>query len=130
MEYSYVETNSTVDVIWNGPSEELCKKLVISGHTQKHHMKIYLFYPKMPTNHVSCLVNRFKHAWHTNVGIGKTGVSKALTAIDSVGKTDGIVSEDMDLVPILEHLELDDVAPDIDLIVIKLNKQLPSVVPF
>ena len=75
----------------------------------------------MPTNHVSCLVNRFKKAWFTNVGMGKIGVSKALEAVKSTEKTDGIISEDIELIPILENLGLDDVATDIDLIAIKLK---------
>ena len=127
MEYSYIETDSSVDVIWNGPSEEMCKKLVITGRTEEHHMKIFLFYPKMPTNHVSCLIKRFQLAWKTNVGIGKKGTIKAFEALKSVEKSDGIIFDNNDLIPILEYLELDDVAVDLDLIAIKLKQRQQGI---
>ena len=119
MEFGVSESGNNLDIIWNGPLEKLCRKLTISSFSKKHHMKIYLFYPKMPANHVLSLVNRMKNCWFHKVGRSTDGATKAMNCLNEILSEHGLVTNDGTLIEILEKLELDDVATDLDLIAVK-----------
>ena len=82
-------------------------------------MKIYLFFPKMPANHVLCLVERLRRCWFSTVGRSTTGATKAMECLKENLNEDSLVTNDNVLIKILEKLELDDVATDLDLVAIK-----------
>ena len=116
MEFGINNKKKTIDVVWNGPDEQLCKKLVISSLSQTRSLKIYLFCPKMPTNHTLCLVNRLRRVWNETVGRSSM---KAYESLERVNMGNQLLTEDDKLIQILEFLALDDVAPDIDLLAVK-----------
>ena len=119
MEFGVSESGNNVDIIWNGPLEKLCRKLIISSISKLHHMKIYLFFPKMPANHVLSLVGRLRKSWFNSVGRSTNGAAKAMNCLNEILEKDGLITDDEILIKILEKLGLDDVATDLDLIAIK-----------
>ena len=119
MEFGINENQRSIDITWNGPEEKLCRKLVVSSTSQENNVKIYLHYPKMPPNHVLCLIGRLRRMWFTTVGRSSTGAMKAHECLNQVNIPNGLLTEDTKLIEILEILGLDDVAPDLDLMAIK-----------
>ena len=119
MEFGIRETHRTINITWNGPGETLCRKLVVSSTSQENNVKIHLHYPKMPANHVLCLIGRLRRMWFNTVGRSSTGAMKAHNALKQINLQDGLLTDDAKLIEILEILELDDVAPDLDLMAIK-----------
>ena len=119
MEFGVRETKTNLDIEWNGPTDNLCRKLVLSSVSQRNHLKIYLFYPIMPANHVLCLMNRLRQNWFNLVGRSTSGANKAHNAIANHAKDKSLIIEDDILIKILEEIHLDDVASDIDLVAIK-----------
>ena len=119
MEFGIGETKRAINIVWNGPGDTLCKKLVISSVSQENSVKIHLHYPKMPTNHVMCLVGRLRRMWFNTVGRSSTGASKAHDALRQVNMQNELLTADDKLIEILEILGLDDVAPDLDLMAVK-----------
>ena len=124
MEFGISEAKFNLNITWNGPTEILCRKLVTS-YTLKstadttHHLKLLMFYPRMPTNHVTCILERFRRSWFNKVGIAARGARKAMTALSTISEQDFCVSDDKILIKVMEEIGLDDVATDIDLIAIK-----------
>ena len=118
MEFGISESGKNLDVVWNGPLGNLCRKLTISSMSKQHNMRIYLFFPKMPANHVLCLVERLRRCWFRAVGRSTNGATKAMECLNEI-VTEGLVTDDGLLIQILEKLELDDVATDLDLVAIK-----------
>ena len=119
MEFGFEETKNSINIVWNGPFENLCRKLIMTGHTREHQIKVYLSYPKMPTNHVICLINRFRKAWENSVGDGNEAVAKTLEALKIINNDTEVITSDDNLIAILEFLGLDNVGADLDLIAIK-----------
>lgn len=119
MEFGITETKSNLNIVWNGPLEELCRKLIISSISKTHHMRVYLFYPKMPANHVACLIDRLRRNWFNTVGRSTTGATKARNALNKLQLDQPLITDDAKLLNLLEDLELDDVASDLDLIAVK-----------
>jgi len=119
MEFGIHETKSSLKVDWNGPTEELCRKMIMTSISKKHHLKIFLHYPKMPTNHVLCLFNRIRRSWFENVGRSTNGANKALEALETFLPGDQMTTDDQILIKLLEKINLDDVAEDIDLMAVK-----------
>ena len=119
MEFGVTESKSNINMVWNGPLEDLCRKLIISSMSKVHHMRVYLFYPKMPANHVACLVERLRKTWFETVGRSTSGASKAKNALNVIQSDNSLITDDDKLLTVLEELGLDDVAPDLDLIAIK-----------
>ena len=119
MEFGVSESENNIDIIWNGPLEKLCRKLIICSTSKTHHMKIYLFFPKMPANHVISLAERLRRCWFSTVGRSTTGATKALNGLKENIKEEGLITDDAVLIKVLEKIELDDVATDLDLVAIK-----------
>ena len=119
MEFGITETKTNLSIIWNGPLEELCRKMIISSISKIHHMRIYLFYPKMPANHVACLIDRLRKNWFDVVGRSTDGASKAKNTLNKLQLDQPLITDDSKLLTILEDLGLDDVASDLDLIAVK-----------
>ena len=124
MEFGINEAKYNLNITWNGPSEVLCRKLVSAHILQTaaagtHHLKLLMFYPMMPTNHVTCLLERFRRNWCSKVGDAARGARKAVAALSAFPEENVCISDDNTLVKIMEEIRLDDVATDIDLIAIK-----------
>ena len=119
MEFGVVEKRKTINVTWNGPSEKLCRKIVISSISPSHNLKVYLHYPKMPVNHVMCMIGRLRKAWTNTVGNATAGAEKAHDILEAINTNQKLLTDDEVLVEILEALTLDNIAPDIDLLAIK-----------
>ena len=119
MEFEIGICDKNIEIEWNGPTEKLCRKVIITSLSKSHHMRVYLFYPKMPTNHVICLINRLKRVWLDKIGQSTEGASKALATLDKFIHEPELITDDSTLIGILEDLGLDDVATDLDLLAVR-----------
>ena len=119
MEFHISESGRKISIDWNGPVDLAHNRTITTSISRAHKMKILLFLPKMPTNHMLCMVRRLRKNWSNSVGLASRGSRKALTTVKKYIHQDKIETDDAILIQILEELTLDDVGTDLDLIAVK-----------
>ena len=133
MEYYVEMSGRRLIVDWNGTEFGLNRGNIFHRNSRPLHVKMYLYLPKMPVNHTLCLNRRLKKKIEGCIGVGSAVMRNLNARIRAVGLTDGLHIRDDALVPLLEQLGLDDVAPDLDLIGYyqrRVRSQLKSVFIF
>ena len=105
-----------LEVEWNGTSSDLFRLTFQRYSSRLLHYKCYLYLPKMPTNHVICMKRRIARAWSSKVGSDSNSARRIVSVLNQLKLRNGLYIQDDVLLPVLEGLSLDDVAPDLDLI--------------
>ena len=116
MEFRLSEHRHRVVIEWNGPVEPLGRKLISSHVSRLVNLKVYFYYPRMPTNHTICLFSRMKKIWLDKVGQDYLAARKILDAAEKMPNENKLFYDDETLISFLEDLSLDDVGADLDLI--------------
>ena len=133
MEYFVGMVGRRLVVDWNGTDFDMQRSIVYHRNSRPLHVKMYLYLPKMPVNHVLCLVRRLKRKIGSCIGLEATAMRNLGARIRNVGLTDGLHVRDDALLPLMEQLGLDDVASDLDLVGYyqkRVRGQLKSVFVF
>ena len=104
MEFRLSEHGCKVSIEWNGPVEPLGRKLICSHASRLINLKVYVYYPKMPTNHTLCLISRMKTIWLEKVGRGYLAARRVLNAIEKTPNTNRLLLDDETLISFLEDL--------------------------
>ena len=116
MEYYVGMEGRKLEVEWNGTSSDLFRLTFQRYSSRLLHYKCYLYLPKMPTNHVICMKRRIARVWSSKVGSDSNSARRIVSVLNQLKLRNGLYIQDDVLLPVLEGLSLDDVAPDLDLI--------------
>ena len=114
MEYYVGLEGRKLEVEWNGA--DLNRLTFIRYSSRAIHYKCYLYLPRMPTNHTICMKKRLERAWKSRVGSDANSKRRIITALNQLKLKNGLHIQDDILLPLLEKLNLNDVAPDLNII--------------
>lgn len=114
MEYYVGLEGRKLEVEWNGAN--LNRLTFIRYSSRAIHYKCYLYLPKMPNNHTICMKKRLERAWRSRVGSDANSQRRITSALNQLKLKNGLHIQDAILLPLLEKLNLINVASDLDII--------------